>query len=290
MRFANIFTIIALISTLYSISAYGAFEVKSFRWSGDLQKERHVWATNAYGDIHVRNSKNGGIGVSAIIQKLALSQADPEVQITEDKSGYRISVYHPANRKIEKAFEGRVDLTLLLPVQTVLTATSTTGNIFIRMKGSVDTVTDSGNLSIDTTGHIQAKTISGTITAWVKGVNVSQPMRVASKTGDITLKLSEQADIIIHATTGGTIDVYPSIGVAGPIFSNDHAIIWKLGSGNKKLEVESVTGSIRMYVLKALKNRPKTGTPPAEIKKDLRTLPRTRPWRPGQPIKGVPKG
>ena len=248
-----------------------------------------VNVVNHFGDIRIRNSKKGGIGVSAIIQNLLTGQADPEVRVTEEADGYSVRVSHLASEQGGEGYKGRVDVTLLLPRQTLVNAATISGDILVRMKGAVNVITDSGDLSINTTGHFQAKTKSGNITAWISDTPASLPLTVDSATGSITVKVKDQSNITIRAMTGGTINTYPVTGSEAPVLPTKSPFTLKLGSGSNKLNISSISGEINVYVSKSISSVSKTGTAPVEIKKDLRTLPRSQPWLPGQPIKEMPK-
>jgi hypothetical protein len=93
------FVLFTLGSPCFPGSAFSALEVKSFRWSGTMEEGRTVNVVNHFGDIRIRNSKKGGIGVSAIIQNLLTGQADPEVRVTEEADGYSVRVSHLASEQ-----------------------------------------------------------------------------------------------------------------------------------------------------------------------------------------------
>ena len=285
----------------FSIGLYGmgitcefsfAFNLNSFRWSDPaLEPGKLIEVTNNYGDIRVRNSKRGGLGISAMIQNLREGQEEPRIKIikNENTGGYRVTVTHSNEDKESGFYKGRVDMTLLVPLQSFIVATTTFGNIYIRFKGDLQASSVSGNLSIDTAGHIQAKTDSGKITTWLKGIKWSQPITFETESGNILIKLLNSASINVNARTKGHITTFPISDNKAINRTKDDALTWRFGDGDSKLYIQSVSGDVEIHELEASFSSSRDKAAPKVFKKDLRTLPRSKPWTPGQAIKETPR-
>ncbi len=265
-------------------------EISSFRWSADLSPGGTVIVSNNYGDIRVRNSKQDGLGVSAIIQNLLRRQATPKVDIVEnpDSAGYRISVNYTTDNNAQD-YKGRVDVTLLVPLDSTIVASTTFGNIIARFKGDIQADSESGALNIDTAGNVQAKTGSGAIVAWLKSTEWRKPITIVSNDGAITVKLKSEANVTVRAQTRGERVMRSGSKTRPPLRQQGDISIWQLGQGASELMVESGSGHIEIFLARSLEAVGSNPSAPAVVKKDLLTLPKSKPWKPGEAVKEVPK-
>lgn len=264
----------------------GELEVSSFRTSTQLAPDRRIEVVNDFGDLRIRNSKQGDLGISAIIQNLDTNQKHPKVDIKETDYGYRI-VTSPDSGGQE--FDGRLDLTLLVPANTSIVARTSNGNIYARYTGNLEAITSSGNLTADVKGPIDIQTDSGSVRAWINPVDTHIAQRIASREGEITAKLTEAADLSIHAFTRGTINTSPSTIPGGEISIDNNINHWKRNGSKKRVVIESVSGAVQLHFQRSSDNTASQSSAPVYVDKDLRDLPKAREWTSGMPIKEVPK-
>ena len=276
-----LFFVLGLVSTPAS-----ELEVSSFRTSALLEPGRRIEVENTFGDLRIRNSRQGDLGISAIIQNLHSHQKPPIVEIEETDYGYQIAVSHDAG---EHEFNGRLDLTLLVPIDTSIVAHTDEGNVYARYEGNLRATSDSGNLTVDVTGSLDIQSDSGSVNAWINPIDFHAPQRIASGDGKIIAKLPESTDWSIHAFTRGSIDISPSTVPGGETFVDDDINHWKLDSSERRVIIESLSGSIQLLFQQSLENNVSQSSAPVYIDKDLRDLPKAQEWTSGMPIKEVPK-
>jgi hypothetical protein len=215
-----------------------AFELDSFRWRAEATPQHVILATNEWGDLRVRTAQRGGLVVSAMIQKIGTTRDELEIRIEEAAETVVVRVVPHVPRP-----RGRVDLTLIIPPGKRLEGTTRDGLAEIKYKGDVVAQTRRGNVLIETSAHASARSETGTITAKLSGNAWRQELSFASRSGDITIWLPEDANLVVRAATGGTLDVgFPqAAGSAGT-----PGIEATLGHGGPELRIESVHGNVRV--------------------------------------------
>ncbi len=261
-------------------------EVSSFRTSAQLESERRIEVVNVFGDLRIRNSRQGDLGISAIIQNLGGDQAPPKVDIAETDYGYQIVVSHHSG---EHEFDGRLDLTLLVPTNTSVVARTASGDIHARYKGNLKAISGSGNLTVDVKGPIDIRTDSGSVRAWINPVDIQISQRIASGGGEIIAKMPETVDFNIHAFTRGMIDTSPPNVPGGKASIDNNINHWKRAGGEKRIVIESVSGAIQLHFLRSPQTSISQSSAPVYVDEDLRDLPKAKEWTSGMPIKEVPK-
>jgi hypothetical protein len=216
------------------------FELDSFRWRAEGTPQGVILATNEWGDLRVRTAHRGGLVVSAMIQKIGTTRDELEVRI--DEAAETVVV-----RVVPRVAEprGRVDLTLLVPPGKRVEGTTRDGLAEIKYNGDVVARTRRGNVLIETPAHARAHSETGAITAKLSGNAWQQAQSFASGSGDITIWLPEDANLVLRAATGGAIDVgFPQAtgsggGTVPPVETT-------LGHGGPELRIDSVHGDVRV--------------------------------------------
>lgn len=216
------------------------FELDSFRWRAEGTPQGVVIATNEWGDLRVRTAHRGGLVVSAMIQKIGTTRDELEIRVEEAAETVVVRV---VPRVAEP--RGRVDLTLIVPPGKRLEGTTRDGLAEIKYNGDVVVRTRRGNVLIETPAHANAHSETGGITAKLSSNAWRQALSFTSSSGDITVWLPEDANLLLRATTGGAIDVgFPQ--AAGSGGRGGPRVEATLGHGGPELRIDSVHGDVRV--------------------------------------------
>ncbi|HEX7180316.1 MAG TPA: hypothetical protein VF756_00630 [Thermoanaerobaculia bacterium] len=217
-----------------------AFELDSFRWRAEETPQSAILATNEWGDLRVRTAQRGGLVVSAMIQKIGTTRDELEILVEEAAETVVVRVVP----RVAKP-RGRVDLTLIIPPGKRLEGTTRDGLAEIKYKGDVVARTRGGNVLIETSAHASASSETGGITAKLSGKAWQQALSFASGSGDISIWLPEDANLVLRAATGGAIEVgFPQ--AAGNGDRGAPRIETTLGRGGPELRIDSVHGDVRV--------------------------------------------
>lgn len=201
------------------------FKLDSFRWRAEGTPQGVIIATNEWGDLRVRTAQRGGLVVSAMIQKIGTTKDELEISIEESAETVVVRVVPRV-----AAPRGRVDLTLIIPPGKRLEGATRDGLAEIKYKGDVVARTRGGNILIETPAHASAHSETGGITAKLSGNAWQQALSFASGSGDITIWLQEDANLVLRtATGGGTPPVETTLGEGGP-----------------ELRIDSIHGDVRV--------------------------------------------
>jgi hypothetical protein len=200
------------------------FKLDSFRWRAEVTPQGVIIATNEWGDLRVRTAQRGGLVVSAMIQKIGTTKDELEISIEESAETVEVRV---VPRVAEP--RGRVDLTLIIPPGKRLEGATRDGLAEIKYKGDVVARTRGGNVLIETPAHASAHSETGGITAKLSGNAWQQALSFASGSGDITIWLPEDANLVLRTAAGGAPPVETTWGHGGP-----------------ELRIESVDGDVRV--------------------------------------------
>lgn len=217
-----------------------AFELDSFRWRAEATPQGAILATNEWGDLRVRTAQRGGLVVSAMIQKIGTAKDELEVRVQESAETVVVTVV-----PLVAEPRGRVDLTLIIPPGKRLEGATRDGLAEIKYKGDVVARSRRGNLLIETPGHASARSETGGITAKLSGKTWHQALSFASDSGDITIWLPEDANLVLRAATGGALDVgFPQ--AAGSGGQGAARVETTLGLGGPQLHIDSIDGDVRV--------------------------------------------
>ena len=196
-----------------------AFKLEPFRWRAESTPQALIVATNEWGDLRVRTAQRGGLVVSAMIQKIGT--AADELRILIEEAGDRVVV------KVEPRVarpRGRVDLTLIIPPGKRLEGATRDGLAEIKYKGDVEARTRGGSILIENPAHASARTETGAINAKLSGNTWTQAQSFTSGSGDITVWLPEDANLVLRTPTGET----------------------RWGNGGPELRIDSDHGNVRV--------------------------------------------
>lgn len=217
-----------------------AFQLDSFRWRAEATPQEVIVATNEWGDLRVRTAQRGGLVVSAMIQKIGTTRDELEIRVEEAADKVVVRVVP----RVAKP-RGRVDLTLIVPPGKRLEGATRDGLAEIKYRGDVVARTRRGSILIETSGHASAQSETGGITAKLSGKSWQQALSFASGSGDITIWLPEDSNLVLRAAAGGEIDVdFPQ--AAGSGGRGTPSVEITLGAGGPELRIESVDGDVRV--------------------------------------------
>jgi hypothetical protein len=171
-----------------------------------------VQIRNDFGDIRVRPSEGGRVDVSAAIQRHAEDPRRADIAHREGGAVFEIEVTFAPVETRQGVAEAdswqrrRVDVTLFLPREAVLVASTDRG--LIEVKGAesrVDARTRWGDVVLSTSGPVTAYSERGRIDAHFRGTAWPAASRLETLTGSITAFLPAESNLSVEMETTGQL-------------------------------------------------------------------------------------
>jgi hypothetical protein len=220
------------------------FQLEAFRWSGELRRGAALVARNDYGELHVQESSDGELLVSAMIQKIGGDAEQLVVEVRPAEARVEVGV-----RAIVADVRGRVDVTLMVPDGRYVDLTTTAGDIRIQeFGGRVKARSQTGSISAMRVRALDAETEGGGVSVALLGRRFRSPILLRGR-GDVSVLVSAAASLDVEAQA-------PSIEVSLPaerlrdVVESPGRYEARLGDGGVSLHATSVAGRVRIESLR----------------------------------------
>jgi DUF4097 and DUF4098 domain-containing protein YvlB len=236
-----------------------------FHWERRLSAGQRVHASNINGDITVTPSSSGRVEIVGIKQgsSRAADRLTAAVQETDD--GIAVCVirvdsddecgdngYHRHGDDGGDWGRASVNLEIRLPSSIGIDASSVSGNVDITgAQGDVRAGTVSGDVRLMRlrASSVEARSVSGGITASIESLNGSGPLSFKTVSGDVKLELPRGLDAdLTMSSVSGQLDSDFQMTLAGGM--SRRRIEARIGRGGRELNVATVSGDVRLAVIR----------------------------------------
>jgi len=260
-----------------------ADRVTTYTASFELYGEVLVHVHNPFGDIRVRTTAEAKASIAAVIQPLTSNPNDITIVRETKADGVHVVV-----QDVTHSYRGRVDLSIVVPKPTPLKVIGKDGQVQAKgLSAPISISTRTGEIFVASAKPVQATTETGEIYLHLTSVAAADQSQLTTNTGDITVRFSGTVSpTVVGQTTGQTEfrglaeGSEKTTGLAG------NTKTFQLGKGPGIVNMKSQAGRLTVQIDRAPGG---STSPPHVIKKNLQELPRTQPWREGDPIIEVPK-
>jgi hypothetical protein len=199
-----------LLSLFFAFAAWGQdaatdWTIDNFRWREEaLAPAGRIVVVNKFGDVRLRAADAGEVEVSAMIQRPASEAATAEVKIKRRWGRLVVEVAYPA---ASRPGVHRVDIAVFVPAGAPVAVRTRDGLIQARgLASAVKLKSAGGDVVLSTTGAARVSVGEGDITATLDKL-AHRPSRLATRKGDISLHLPDDADAQVKIEASGKISV-----------------------------------------------------------------------------------
>lgn len=239
-----------LMASLMTAVAVSADVEETFEKTYPLAADGRIRLENVNGDIRIEAWDRNEVAVKYVKSGDNQDELD-RVDVTIDADNDSLSIeteYKKRKSSWHHGNSGSVDFSLKVPANARLNnVSSVNGSLDIRgVTGGIDSSTVNGRIEVrDVAADLDLETVNGTIEAWFSNLGGDQRISLETVNGRIIVWLPEGADVAIDAETvhGGISNDF-GLEVDKGFVGRD--LNGKLGSGNARLDLETVNGSIKI--------------------------------------------
>jgi hypothetical protein len=215
--------------------------LENFRWTGQLAPAAAVVVINPYGDVRLRAADAGEVELSAMMQRRTSDPVRAEVKLGRRRDRLRIEVAYPVAPRGDLH---RVDLAAFVPGGARVVVRTREGMIQARgLENDVELESTGGDVSFSTSGTARVAAGRGDIAAEFRGDRWRRAPRLATREGDITLRLPENADARVRIEAPGGIRGHDGARLGRR--AARHAIL-RLGRGTYDLFLNTRAGGVTL--------------------------------------------
>lgn len=257
--------VVALTLTCAPLAAKAQNRDRDFQWDRRLATGQRVHARNINGDITVTPSTSGRVEIVGVRRGSSRSADRLNVQVTDASDGITVCVvrvdaddecdgngYHHHGNDDDDWGRASMNLEIKLPAGIEIDASSVSGNVdLIGAQGEVRAGSVSGDIRLERlrATSIEARTVSGEITASVESLTGNGPLSFKSVSGNVKLDLPRSLDAdIAMSSVSGQLDSDFEMTLGGR--SSRRRIEARIGRGGRELDLTTVSGDVRLRMIK----------------------------------------
>lgn len=255
----TVFQIPALLSAALLVAAPAA--AQDFHWTGRLAAGKRLEIKGVNGSIRTVAAAGDEIDVSA---RKTARRSDPDevkIEVVPSDEGVTICAVYPTPRRAREDNtcepghgwhsstdnnDVTVDFTVRLPAGIVFNGQTVNGDVDAQGVGAdAEVSTVNGSVDVSATGHVEARTVNGSIRAAMGRADWTSEAEFSTVNGGITLTLPADLSADVSAeTVNGDLETDFPLTVTGR-FGPRH-MRGTIGHGGRSLKLSTVNGSIHL--------------------------------------------
>ena len=239
----------------------------AFAWNAPVSAPTTVYVRNTNGSVEVKPSTDGNVRVTAEVRwKRGDPKRDLKFETVNSANGVTIcalwgggtcssSGYQSRSRGMSSKLFGRstdahVAFTVYVPTGVKVDAFTMNGSIGVAATAPVFARTMNGTIKIATSvGPVDAETVNGDVDVRMTTLGADGPVRAKSVNGSVSAYLPEKFDGMLEMST--VLGSLTSDFAGGALKGEDKEFSAALGTGGRKVEIGTVTGSAALHKLNA---------------------------------------
>ncbi|MFI5244109.1 MAG: DUF4097 family beta strand repeat-containing protein [Gemmatimonadales bacterium] len=239
----------------------------AFSWNAPVSAPATVFLRNMNGSVEVKPATGGNVSVTAEVR---WKRGDPKRDLrfetvngpngpticalwgggTCSASGYNTTGSSLSSRLLGHSTDANVSFTVYVPAGVKIDASTMNGSIGVAATAPVMARSMNGTIKVATSvGPVDAETVNGDVDVRMTTLGADGPVRARSVNGSVSAYLPEKFDGSVEmATVLGSIT---SDFAGGALTDGGKKLSAALGTGGRKVDIGTVTGSAALHKLKA---------------------------------------
>jgi hypothetical protein len=256
----NLFHTILLGAAAAGIALAGG----DFQWQGPIAAGQLLEIRGVNGSIHASGASGSTATVSVTKSGKNSDPAEVNIQVVQYVGGVVICAMYPdGNGKPPNVCnppgmdnyvsannnDVQVEFTVEVPQGVKLSANAVNGDIdATSLTGDVEAHTVIGNVTVSTTGAVQATTLKGKVTVEMGTVNWKGVHMIDSSQGDVDVTIPANANVSVRASAfRGTIMTDFPLTISPSVLGGSTMGDGTLGSDGRSLRLSTFQGNITLH-------------------------------------------